>query len=815
MIPALPHDVEQSRLAALGALQVMDTPSDPSIDRIVRLAADIMGVPIALVALIDNEREWFKARVGLDIETVPRSQSFCAHALTLDPHGVMVVPDATVDPRFSDNIYVTGDPGVRFYMGALLTDRSGNHLGTLCVIDTVPRPEVTEAEIARLKVLASIVVDELEWSATYRGLAEHRRLLDMAETMSGVGHWRFEVSSGDVIWSNEVYRIHGLDPARFDPMLEDVVSFYHPDDRPVLEAHIAHALATGEGYDFHLRLHRKDGAVRNVAARATCELGADGQVSALFGVFQDITEQVKALRDAERSKARYQVLTETVSDVIARIQLDGTSPYISPRIRTLLGYEPHEMVGHTAWHFVADHDRPEMLAAFRAIAEGQEEATVRHQVVHRDGHLIWVETRLRVVRDADGQPKDVVAAIRDISVQKALEDDLTVAREAAEAAASVKSEFLANMSHELRTPLTSIIGFASLTRSQPDLPPVARDYVDRVEHASRALLCTVNDILDFSKLEAGQVAVRIEPSDVADLCKATLDLFAPQAGSRDIRLELNVHPSASGHFLIDPDRVRQVLLNLVSNAVKFTERGEVSLSIEHASESGRLSISVTDTGDGISDDKAQLLFRRFSQIDGSMTRHQGGTGLGLAICKGLVEAMGGEIGVTSRPGEGSRFWFWVPTSRVDMMPSAPPSVASQISYGGVRVLVVDDHTTNRELARLFLAGIGAEITEAKDGDAACVLAAELPFDVVLMDLRMPGMDGFEALRQIRSRVGPNDATPILAFTADAGPDDGTRLIGLGFDGVVSKPIDAAQLISAIARVTDYAADLPGPTGDAG
>lgn len=815
MIPAFSHDVEQGRLAALGALKVMDTPSDPAIDRIVRLAADIMGVPIALVSLIDNEREWFKARVGVDIDNVLRSESICAHALSLEAHSVMIVPDATLDPRFRDNPYVVGEPHVRFYMGALLTDRSGHNLGTLCVIDSVPRADVTQTEIDRLKVLASIVVDELEWSSTYRGLAEHRHLLDMAETMSGVGHWRFEVASGDVIWSNEVYRIHGLDPGRFDPVLEDVVAFYHPDDRPVLEAHIAHAMATGEGYELRLRVQRSDGALRDVAARATCEVGADGKVSAVFGVFQDITGQVKALQTAERNKARYKVLTETVSDVITRIQLDGTSRYISPRIKTLLGYEPQEMAGQTAWHFVAEPDRPAMLAAFQAIANGEEEATLKHQAVHRDGHLIWVETRLRVVRDSGGQPKDLVAAIRDISVQKALEDDLTEAREAAEAAASVKSEFLANMSHELRTPLTSIIGFAGLTRSQPDLPPIARDYIDRVDHASRALLCTVNDLLDFSKLEAGQVAIRTEPSDVAGLCEATLDLFAPQAGSRDIRLRLDVHPSATGHFLIDPDRVRQVLLNLVGNAVKFTSQGEISLTLEHTPGTGRLSVTVTDTGDGISEDKAQLLFRRFSQIDGSMTRHHGGTGLGLAICKGLVEAMGGEIGMTSTPGEGSRFWFSVLAPRVASTPAVTPTASNQVSYGGIRVLVVDDHPANRELAQLFLVGVGAEITEAEDGEAACARAAEWPFDVILMDLRMPVMDGFEALRQIRSRVGPNDATPILAFTADAGPDDSERLLGLGFDGVVSKPIDASDLISAIARATDYTADLPGNAGDAG
>lgn len=814
MIPDLPHDVELRRLAALGALQVMDSPSDPALDRIVELAADIMGAPIAMVSLIDDEREWFKARVGVDIDTVPRGQSFCVFALTLEAHEVMVVPDTTLDPRFRDNPFVTGEPGVRFYMGALLTDRSGNNLGTLCIIDTVPRPPVAEAEIRRLQSLASMVVDELERTATDRGLEEHRRLLEMSAAVSGVGHWRLDVATGRVFWSDEIYRIHGLDPATFDPMLDDAVSFYHAEDRPILQAHIAHAVATGEGYEIQLRVRRTDDAIRNVAARASCEFDADGKVCAMFGVFQDVTEQVKALQDAQRSKARYQVLTETVSDVIARIQLDGSSPYISPRIKTLLGYETHEMLGFSAQDFVAEADRPAIMAAFKAMADGQEEAIVRHQAIHRDGRLIWVETRFRVVKASDGQPSYIVAVIRDISIQKALEDDLTVAREAAETAARVKSEFLANMSHELRTPLTSIIGFAGLTRSQPDLPPIARDYIDRVEHASRALLCTVNDLLDFSKLEAGQVAIRTASSDVSDLCQATLDLFTPQAGSLDLRLGLDIHPSARGHFLVDPDRVRQVLLNLVGNAVKFTAEGEVTLAVDFSPDGGRLTVSVTDTGEGISDDKAQLLFQRFSQIDGSMTRNHGGTGLGLAICKGLVEAMGGEIGVSSRLGEGSRFWFWIPTSRTDAVSveATPPS--RDFSYGGVRVLVVDDHAGNRDLARLFLAGMGAEITDAEDGIAACTRAAEWPFDVILMDLRMPVMDGFEALRQIRARGGPNDATPVLAFTADAGPDDGARLLKMGFDGVVSKPIDAAQLISAIAHATDYAAGISEYVGDA-
>lgn len=804
---------EQGRPASLGAHQTKGIPAYPAIDKILGLLADIVGAPIAFIALTDGSVIGSSTPYGPDIEAKTHTEAF--GALTRSDANGLIVPDTAVDARFVENPLVTGQPGIRFCMALPLKERDGHTLGTLWVMDTVPRSPKAPIDAGRLEVFASMIVDELQRRDADRHLSENRRLLDLAETMSGVGHWRFDVRTGEVVWSDEVYRIHGLDPAQFDPMLDDVLSFYHPDDRPVLEGHIAHALTTGEGYEFRLRVQRTDGHLRDVAAKATCETDGAGRVIGLFGVFQDITDQVAALAEVQRSRAHYQALTETVSDVIARVPLDGSAPYVSPRITDLLGYEPEEVTGRPPYDLIAESDRGAMVAVYQAMARGQEDATVRHRALHRDGRTIWAETRLRLVRDDDGQPNCVVAVIRDISAQKALEDELTLAREAAEAAASVKSEFLANMSHELRTPLTSIIGFATLTSSQPDLSTVAREYVGRVEHASRALLCTVNDILDFSKLEAGQVAIRAEPSDVVRLCQATLDLFTPQAGSKDVSLRLAIDPSAEGHFLVDPDRVRQILLNLVGNGVKFTQRGEVSLSVSHMARTGSLSISITDTGDGIPADKVPLLFKRFSQVDGSMTRHHGGTGLGLAICKGLVDAMGGEIGVSPAPSGGSRFWFTIPTTRVAQtdVETATPPVRDTTSLDGVRILVADDHPSNRELARLFLYGLGAVITEAEDGHTACTTAARWPFDVILMDVRMPGLDGIEALHQIRKGSGPNDATPILAFTADADQEESERLMKIGFDGVVSKPIEAASLITAIALATDFARDLPDPVHD--
>jgi signal transduction histidine kinase/ActR/RegA family two-component response regulator len=393
----------------------------------------------------------------------------------------------------------------------------------------------------------------------------------------------------------------------------------------------------------------------------------------------------------------------------------------------------------------------------------------------------------------------------DITELKRAESQLRQAQAEAQAAAAVKAEFLANMSHELRTPLTSIIGFTGLASEQADLSELTRSYVDRVGDASRALLCTVNDILDFSKLEAGQVTIQPQPVSLRSLTSAALNLFTPQAGAKDLRLTLD-DQSGCGDVVValDPDRIRQILLNLVGNAVKFTKTGGVTLRTRYDPASAMLGIDVVDTGEGIPTDKQDRLFKRFSQVDGSLTRVQGGTGLGLAICKGLVEAMGGQIGVESQVGEGSRFWFTVPAPAATIAkPSSADAGADRTRVVGVRVLVADDHPTNRELARLVLTGVGAEITEAADGEEAARLAFERPFDVILMDLRMPKLDGIGALKRVRARPGPNDATPILAFTADADAENRERLAELGFQDVVSKPLEAGVLIASVARAAAY------------
>ncbi|MDQ8029453.1 MAG: PAS domain-containing protein, partial [Brevundimonas sp.] len=449
---------EAQRLATVRSLRAIGVPTAPAIDGAVRLAAHLMNCPIALVTLIEDEVQWFKASLGVDGCSTPRHESFCTHALDLPANAVMVVEDATLDPRFANNPNVTGEMNVRFYAGALLTASDGASLGTLCVIDTKPRPRPDEAQLERLRDLARLVVGELERARADRLRRENQHMLAMVEGLSGVGHWRVDMVDQQVIWSDEVYAVHGVTRENFHPTFDSAVDFYPEADREILAAHWARTMA-GEGpFSVELCINRADGKKRRVVAKGAAELSFDGQSPALFGVFQDVTDQREAMAVMERSRHRYKLLADNAADVIARVQLDGSSNYISPAVERLLGWTPAEMTGRSAASFVHPDDRARLMETFAEMGQGRGSATLEHRLLHRDGQAVWGETRMRLIRDDNGRPVETVVVIRDISRRKALEAQLVQARAEAEASATVKADFLANMSHELRTPLTSIIG---------------------------------------------------------------------------------------------------------------------------------------------------------------------------------------------------------------------------------------------------------------------------------------------------------------------------------------------------------------------
>jgi len=375
---------------------------------------------------------------------------------------------------------------------------------------------------------------------------------------------------------------------------------------------------------------------------------------------------------------------------------------------------------------------------------------------------------------------------------------------AARAASQAKSDFLATISHEIRTPLNSILGFTSLVADQADLTPENQRRLELVGRAGRSLAAIVGDLLDFSKVEAGALELNLAPASPAAVLRDAVAIAAPAADAKGVDLRVEIGFDETPCFQLDEARLRQVILNLLSNAVKFTPQGRVVARAALNTDTDLLRIEVEDTGIGIAPDVQQRLFQRFTQADSSIGRRFGGTGLGLAISRAFVTQMGGRIGVVSAPGEGSTFWIELPVqaAAADAVQPLPAQAASLSPDRAPHILLVDDHPLNRELGEAILVLAGCEVATAQDGAEAVAAMGRRDFDLVLMDVHMPVMDGLAAARAIRAMPGPAARTPILALTADVLPEQIARCHAAGMGGHVAKPIDRDALVAAVARALD-------------
>ena len=594
------------------------------------------------------------------------------------------------------------------------------------------------------------------------------------------------------------------------------LSLTHPDDAGRVVQFFASLVAAGPQVrpsPYQFRGLHKSGDWIWLEGQPRVQFDAAGKPSHFQDVVRDITARRRAeeaarvaAEEAERaraiaseSEARYRLLAENATDMISRLSLNGRIKFISPSSERLLGYTSGEMIGRRTVEFIHPDDiaaLSDQHIAHIAAGPGGPPLETRFRAIRKDGDVIWLEGRPSLVFSPDGRPLEYYDVVRDVTARKALEDELNAARIAAEAAAQAKSDFLANMSHELRTPLTAIIGFSGLMAEDPALAAPTRRHLDRVRSASTALLTTVNDVLDFSKLEAGQVEICPWPTDPKEVLSEVVDLLSAQASAKGITLQATGMAALPAVLELDIDRVRQVLTNLVGNAVKFTAQGRVRLNATYSD--GALTVEVTDTGPGIPPERISVLFQRFSQVDGSSTRKYGGTGLGLAISKGLVDAMGGQIGVRSRLGQGSTFFIQIP-ARVGEESNISDQVApiNDAQPIAAHVLVVDDNSINRELVGLILSSHGCAVSMAEDGEQALAMTQHSVFDLILLDRHMPGIDGEMVARQLRQDEGLNAGAILLAFTADVLSE-----LSEDFDGSVSKPLTPANLVETISRHLD-------------
>jgi PAS domain S-box-containing protein len=516
--------------------------------------------------------------------------------------------------------------------------------------------------------------------------------------------------------------------------------------------------------------------------------------------YTDITER-------KRANERFEALLEAAPDAMVIVGADGTILLINAQAENLFGFSRQELLGQKVEILI-----PERLEARHRAHRGEFGVSGRTRPMRggpdqygrrKDGTEFPVEISLSPLRSGDDTI--VLSSIRDISAQKAAEQALRDAKRRAEEAMAAKAEFLANMSHELRTPLTAVLGIHELLRSDPTLGPEQRSFVGMACEAGRSLLAIVNDILDFSKIEAGQLTIETIAFDLEPLVTACRDLVAEGAAKKGLTIDARLE-GGPVMLLGDPTRLRQVILNLLTNAVKFTDKGGVRVVAQYRQDSGLLRVSVSDTGIGIAPEKLALVFERFSQADGSIARRYGGTGLGLTICKRLVELMGGRMDVRSEAGHGSTFSFELPLRRITAQdqPLPRPDNRPVQASSPMRVLLAEDNFLNQVVIAAMLEKLGHQVTVVGDGAAAVsAVGGDLQFDVVLMDVQMPGMDGLTATRAIREAeaVRKTRPLPIIGLTANSMSEDRDRCHAAGMDSHVAKPVEWKSLHAAIENAT--------------
>jgi PAS domain S-box-containing protein len=524
-----------------------------------------------------------------------------------------------------------------------------------------------------------------------------------------------------------------------------------------------------------------------------------------------IAQRQQAEKMLRESEERFRAIFEESPIGIAVSGMDGRVFAVNQTLCAVVGYPPEELLGKV---ILAELMHPEDALAgyekFQGMVAGRyDRYTIEQRFIHKSGEHRWVRLAMALARDAEGRPKFVIGMGDDITDRRRAEDErkqfesaLEEARDVALHASMAKSDFLAAMSHEIRTPMNGVIGMTGLLLDT-ELTSRQREYAEAVRRSGEALMAIINDILDFSKIEAGKVELELTPVDLREAVEDVVGLLAEQAQTRGLEMAAVVQPDVPSGMLGDAGRIRQVLVNLVGNAIKFTPSGEVVVLarvVELTPASALIRFEVSDTGIGIPPDVTDRLFQPFSQADSSMTRRYGGTGLGLAICKRLTDAMEGEIGVDSEVGKGSTFWFTVRLKRASAGAVAPPS--ANPSLPRARVLVVDDNATNRRVLAEQLAPSGMSVTVSADGPRALqelrrAVAEGEPFAVAVVDRAMPGMDGLALARAVRA--DSSLASTELVLLTSLGRTD-HEVTEAGLYHVLSKPVRQSELLNTLAHV---------------
>jgi PAS domain S-box-containing protein len=498
--------------------------------------------------------------------------------------------------------------------------------------------------------------------------------------------------------------------------------------------------------------------------------------------------------------------------------------YANPAFYRITGYAEEEVIGHNCRFLQGPGTNPRHIKALREAIENGKAIDVEIVNHRKDGSRFVNELHLSPIFGDDGEVRYIFGIQHDVSAREQFARDAERARRAAERANAEKSDFLAFMSHEIRTPMNGVMGTISLLLDTT-LDAEQHAYAETARRCGELLLATVNEMLDLSRIEAGHLAIEEEAFDLAAPVAEVLDLLAPAVAEKGIRLSASIDPLLPARVIGDARRLRQVLLNLADNAVKFTAVGGVGIRVERAEANGQVRFAVADTGIGMPPEVQARLFGRFAQGGPETARRYGGSGLGLMICKRLVGLMGGRIVLASTPGKGSTFSFEIPLRPIAESGRPPstllprPALAKPLPGARGRILIAEDGEANQLVAAAILRKAGYAVDLARDGEEALGAARTAAYDLVLMDVRMPRMDGLAATAAIRGLEGPAGRVPIIAMTAAAMPNEVARCLEAGMDGHVAKPMDLTALLAAVSDILENrprrsraAVEEPNPAG---
>lgn len=661
-----------------------------------------------------------------------------------------------------------------------------------------------DAEGKPLKMLG-IVQDIHQRKIGQIDLEQQQMQLKQAQQTARLANWHTNVKTRTFDASETAYEIYGLDSSKEKLSIDSFKNCVYPPDRPLLEE-IGDQIKASGCYDVTHRILRPDGEIRHVHVTGQATKDSSGNIISLSGAIQDITNRVELERRLKETEQIFTVAVESAGDGVWQYDFSKSIVSCSPQCMGMLGFEKERVsLSSGQWlDLIHPDDRERLTEAAQNYLTGNSD-TYNAQVRMRckSGEYKWVLCRGGGIQnDSEGHPTQLIGINSDISDIKQKETELVVARNEADKANRAKSEFLSNMSHELRTPLNAIIGFGQLLELDASLSADNSQYVHEVVKAGEHLLELINGILDLAKVEAGRIMLSIETIALLPLLKEAITLIRPLADEKRISLEISGNTDAT--IAVDRVRLKQILINLISNAIKYNlDNGRVRVTIG-ANESNMAYIDVEDTGPGLDKDQLEHIFEPFNRANAEHSNIEG-TGIGLTITRQLVEMMGGKISVESTPGIGSQFRVIFPLHEEPGQTDTPEHKPADRQYfhsppNHRAILYIDDNPSNLRLVKNILQTVpNLELVDTHSPELGLDIAGRTPFDLILLDINMPGMDGYEVLRELKKRPGIEDV-PIIAVSASAMPSDIKRGMDAGFSDYISKPFDVRHFRQTVLDV---------------